>query len=211
MPNDTCGIVTTGLTALIAFAYVVFQVQHKQWLGVGTFVLVLALLATCCQFSVCRCVGDLRICLILAVLVTNVVTLPQRVSTDTRTDMETFANPEAVERDTKAAKAATSTNQPDDTMNAPSAPNTSATPSSISDTSNNGDDHQDSDENETNYVDTFSTFMETYKSVTPGQIETMTADTKDLIATQKSLMETVKSLAPVISQGREMMDTFKDY
>ena len=72
-------------------------------------------------------------------------------------------------------------------------------------------DPDDDDDKEPNYVDTFSTFMETYKSLTPGQIETMTSDTKDLIATQKSLMETVKSLAPVITQGREMMDTFKDY
>jgi hypothetical protein len=60
-------------------------------------------------------------------------------------------------------------------------------------------------------VDNFSTFMETYKSLSPDQIETMTSDTQDLISTQQALMETVKGMAPVIKQGKEMMDTFKDY
>ena len=53
--------------------------------------------------------------------------------------------------------------------------------------------------------------METYKSLTPDQIETMTTDTQDLISTQQALMTTVKSMTPVIAQGKEMMDTFKDY
>ena len=53
--------------------------------------------------------------------------------------------------------------------------------------------------------------METYRSLSPDQVESMTSDTKDLISTQKQLMQTVQSLAPVISQGKEMMDTFKDY
>ena len=216
-PNDTCGLVTTGLTALVALAFVVFQVQQKQWAGVGAFVVVLALLAACCRFGVCRCVGDLRVCLLLAVLAANVVALPQRASAGARDAAETFANPEGAaaatatdastggDAATASATAAAPTAKPAADVPVPKAATASAEPAAAA------DDADDDDDKEPNYVDTFSTFMETYKSLTPGQIETMTSDTKDLIATQKSLMETVKSLAPVITQGREMMDTFKDY
>lgn len=212
-PNDTCGLVTTGLTALVALAFVVFQVQQKQWAGVGTFAVVLVLLAACCRFGICRCVGDLRVCLLLAVLAANVVALPQRASASASDAAEMFTNPEdaaaetvtdehtTVDAETDAATTVASEAKPDAGM--PKASTASGEPAA--------DDLDDDDDKEPNYVDTFSTFMETYKSLTPGQIETMTSDTKDLIATQKSLMETVKSLAPVITQGREMMDTFKDY
>lgn len=212
-PNDTCGLVTTGLTALVALAFVVFQVQQKQWVGVGTFAVVLALLAACCRFGVCRCVGDLRVCLLLAVLAANVVALPQRASAGAGDAAETFANPEgaaAIKTDANTtvntATAAPPAEAPaaKPAADVPKASTVSAEPAVVAD-------DPDDDDKEPNYVDTFSTFMETYKSLTPGQIETMTSDTKDLIATQKSLMETVKSLAPVITQGREMMDTFKDY
>jgi DNA-binding transcriptional regulator GbsR (MarR family) len=60
-------------------------------------------------------------------------------------------------------------------------------------------------------VEAFETFMKGYKSLTPDQVENMTHDTKELIATQKSLMNTVKSLSPIVVQGKEMLDTFKDY
>ena len=213
-PKDTCGLVTTGLAALVALAFVVFQVQQKQWAGVGAFVVVLALLAACCQFGVCRCVGDLRVCLLLAVLAANVVALPQRASAGASDAAETFANPEG-----DAAAAATDASTGGDaataaaTAAAPAAdvPVSKAAATTAPAEPAVAEDDPDDDDKEPNYVDTFSTFMETYKSLTPGQIETMTSDTKDLIATQKSLMETVKSLAPVITQGREMMDTFKDY
>ena len=216
-PNDTCGLVTTGLTALVALAFVVFQVQQKQWVGVGTFAVVLALLAACCRFGVCRCVGDLRVCLLLAVLAANVVALPQRASVGASDAAETFANPEdAADATTADANTTADSVTPAATVTAPShstakhsddATKVATAPAEPA----AADDPDDDDDKEPNYVDTFSTFMETYKSLTPGQIETMTSDTKDLIATQKSLMETVKSLAPVITQGREMMDTFKDY
>ena len=69
----------------------------------------------------------------------------------------------------------------------------------------------DEEDDEEDGVDMFKTMLESYKSLTPDQVEHMTKDTKDLIETQKSLMETVKSLAPVVTQGKEMLDTFKDY
>jgi hypothetical protein len=60
-------------------------------------------------------------------------------------------------------------------------------------------------------VDVNKTIMSSISSLTPTQIESMTSDTKELIQTQKSLLETVKQLAPVVSQGREMLETFKGY
>lgn len=45
--------------------------------------------------------------------------------------------------------------------------------------------------------------------LSPVQIESMTADTKDLLETQRILLDTVKNLAPVVTQGREMLESFK--
>lgn len=210
--NDTCGLVTTSLTVLIALGFLFLQIQQKQWVGVNTFIVVFGILIICCKFGVCHCIEDIRICLLLAVLVANVVALPQRLSTTSSEEFETFSNLETAVKETNPAAAeaeAETTSLNTDTNPTSSSQQSTAEPAAIeSKTSNSNDDNDDT---EPNYVDTFSTFMETYKSLSPGQIETMTSDTKDLIATQKSLMETVKSLAPIITQGREMMDTFKDY
>ena len=78
------------------------------------------------------------------------------------------------------------------------------------DNDDNDDGDNDDDDGEGG-VDMFRTMLESYKSLTPDQVEHMTSDTKELIETQKSLLETVKSLAPVVTQGKEMLDTFKDY
>ena len=53
--------------------------------------------------------------------------------------------------------------------------------------------------------------METYKNLNPGQLEKMTSNTKELIKTQNDLMQTVKSFGPVLKEGRDMMNTFKEY
>lgn len=215
-PNDTCGMVTTVLAGLIALAFVILEVQQKRWTSIGTFAVVLALLAGCCQFGICRCVDDLRICFLLAILAANVVSLPQRATSDDARP-ETFTNPPTAsandESNSTTLESGSSTPTASTKDVDTTSTTTSTTPTIDSANSIEKDDTKDNseDDKEPNYVDTFSTFMETYKSLTPGQIETMTSDTKDLIATQKSLMETVKSLAPVITQGREMMDTFKDY
>jgi hypothetical protein len=67
------------------------------------------------------------------------------------------------------------------------------------------------EESGNSFIDVGKTFLQAYKSLTPGQIETMSSDTKDLISTQKSLLETIKTLAPVVKEGKMMLDTFKDY
>lgn len=60
-------------------------------------------------------------------------------------------------------------------------------------------------------IDVAKTLNTIVTSLTPQQIESMTTDTKELMETQKSLLKTVKELAPVITQGREMLETFKGY
>ena len=39
----------------------------------------------------------------------------------------------------------------------------------------------------------------------------MTRDTKELISTQKNLMETLKTLGPVVTEGKKVLDTFTNY
>lgn len=196
IPNDPCNMLMSALAAIVAVAFLVIKIQQNNMVAVLTFVLVLSILVGCCQLKMCRCLGDVRICVLLAILAANVVSLPKSSEND--------GTPEAF------------TNHPGDDGDEKNKPSTTDKPKSAAPTEEDKEEEKetfkDDDEDDgNNYVDTFSTFMETYKSLTPGQIETMTTDTKDLIETQKTLMETVKSLAPVITQGKEMMDTFKDY
>lgn len=58
------------------------------------------------------------------------------------------------------------------------------------------------------YVDTGSTISNALKSLKPEQIKEMTRDTQQLLETQKNLMEMLKTFAPMISEGKEMMHTF---
>jgi hypothetical protein len=58
------------------------------------------------------------------------------------------------------------------------------------------------------YVDTGSTISNALKSLKPEQIKEMTRDTQQLLETQKNLMEMLKTFAPMISEGKEMMNTF---
>lgn len=62
-----------------------------------------------------------------------------------------------------------------------------------------------------NRVDIGSSFLEAYKNLDQKQIKTMTKDTKDLIKTQKTLMSTLEHLAPVVKEGKSIIDTFKGY
>ena len=61
------------------------------------------------------------------------------------------------------------------------------------------------------HLDAGTTFMNAYKSLKPDQISAMTNDTKELINTQKQLMNTLSTLKPLITDGKQMMDTFQNY
>lgn len=61
------------------------------------------------------------------------------------------------------------------------------------------------------HLDAGTTFLNAYKSLKPDQISAMTKDTQDLINTQKQLMATLNTLKPLITDGKQMMDTFQGY
>ena len=67
------------------------------------------------------------------------------------------------------------------------------------------------DDDEDYHLDAGTTFMNAYKSLKPDQISAMTKDTQELIATQKQLMSTLTTLKPLITDGKQMMDTFQNY
>ena len=71
------------------------------------------------------------------------------------------------------------------------------------------DDEEDEDDNAD--IDMSKTFLEAYQNLNPDQISSMTSETQKLIETQKQLMETLKSLTPVVKQGKELMDGFKGH
>ncbi len=61
------------------------------------------------------------------------------------------------------------------------------------------------------YMDAGTTFMKAYDSLSEDQVASMRKDTQDLIETQKKLMQTLEIMKPVMSQGKEMLDNFKNY
>lgn len=62
-----------------------------------------------------------------------------------------------------------------------------------------------------NHIDLGTSFLEAYKNLDKSQINSMTKDTKELIKTQKTLMSTLENLAPVVKEGKTIIDTFKGY
>lgn len=61
------------------------------------------------------------------------------------------------------------------------------------------------------HLDAGTTFMNAYKSLNPDQVAAMTKDTQELMATQKQLMNTLHTLKPLITDGKEMMGMFQSY
>ena len=62
-----------------------------------------------------------------------------------------------------------------------------------------------------NRLDVGTSFLEAYKNLDKDQINNMADETKDLIETQKTLMTTLETLAPVVKEGKSIIDTFKGY
>lgn len=59
------------------------------------------------------------------------------------------------------------------------------------------------------HIDAGTSVLNALKSLKPDQISAMTQDTKQLIETQKTLMGMLQSFKPMMSEGKEMMDTFQ--
>jgi hypothetical protein len=58
------------------------------------------------------------------------------------------------------------------------------------------------------HIDAGSTVMNALKALKPDQIKAMTQDTKQLLETQKNLMDMLKTFSPMMQEGKQMMDTF---
>jgi len=61
------------------------------------------------------------------------------------------------------------------------------------------------------HLDAGTTFVNAYKQLKPDQISAMTKDTQELINTQKQLMSTLNTLKPLMTDGKQIMDTFQNY
>jgi len=59
------------------------------------------------------------------------------------------------------------------------------------------------------HIDTGTSVLNALKALKPDQISAMTQDTKQLIETQKTLMNMLQSFKPMMSEGKDMMDTFQ--
>jgi hypothetical protein len=243
MASIKCDNILTGIVSTLAILYVAFQLRNKRWSAVVAFVVIGALMCCGTKFNIVPC-SNVCVCLLLAIVGSNVVALPTTASS--HASHETFANHDGShknddEDDTKqgtgTARGDEAGDNEEDSVGADETDSAAGedadknskhskhskhgttSPSkekrtggkSKSKSKGKGKNDDDDDDDDDDHVDSFSTFMETYRSLSPDQVESMTTDTKDLISTQKALMETVQNLAPVISQGKEMMDTFKDY
>ncbi len=60
------------------------------------------------------------------------------------------------------------------------------------------------------HIDAGTTVMNALKALKPDQIQAMTNDTKQLIETQKSLMNMLQSFQPMVAEGKQLMTTFQD-
>ncbi len=58
------------------------------------------------------------------------------------------------------------------------------------------------------HIDAGTTVVNALQALKPDQIKSMTADTKQLIETQKSLMGMLQTFQPMMMEGKAMMDTF---
>lgn len=57
-------------------------------------------------------------------------------------------------------------------------------------------------------LDSGSTLMKAMESFKPEQVSAMTKDTKQLLETQKGLMEMLNQMRPVLADGKELLQTF---
>lgn len=188
--TQVCDIIFSILVTVLTLVYLCFQGRQQRWNAVLAFIIIFALLWLAQTMGFQTRYLDWRVCLLIALVGSNVVALPQTVYAG---QAGTQGNPQMFEEG--FASGGTSSKRGRKRRTAAGGHSSSG-----SEPTKRG-----------SYVDTFSTFMETYKSLNPNQIEKMSTDTRELIQTQKTLMDTVKSFAPVLKEGREMMSTFKEY
>lgn len=73
------------------------------------------------------------------------------------------------------------------------------------------DSEQEDFEPTDNKINAKESFQTVIKSLNPQEISSLNNDTKELINTQKQLMETLQSMGPALKEGKTILDTFKNY
>lgn len=67
----------------------------------------------------------------------------------------------------------------------------------------------DKTESKEHHLDAGTTILHAFQKLNPDQVLQMRDDTKELMETQKQLVETLSSLGPQVKQGAELVDSFK--
>lgn len=67
------------------------------------------------------------------------------------------------------------------------------------------------EEEEDFQLDTKGSFYENYQSLSKTQVRGLNKDTQNLIETQRNLIETLNNMGPALKDGRQILDTFKNY
>jgi hypothetical protein len=62
-----------------------------------------------------------------------------------------------------------------------------------------------------NTLDTKQSYMNVIEKLSPMDTQNLNETTKELISTQKQLMETLQSMGPALKEGKTILDTFKNY
>lgn len=60
------------------------------------------------------------------------------------------------------------------------------------------------------HIDVGTTLMNALNSLKPDQVKAMTEDTRKLMETQKSLMSMLTTMKPMITDGKQLMETFTE-
>ena len=64
-------------------------------------------------------------------------------------------------------------------------------------------------ESKEHHLDAGTTILHAFQKLNPDQVLQMRDDTKELMETQKQLVDTLSSLGPQVKQGAELVDSFK--
>ena len=78
-------------------------------------------------------------------------------------------------------------------------------------TEEEAEEEADEEEEEDFQLDTKGSFYENYQSLSKTQVRGLNKDTQNLIETQRNLIETLNNMGPALKDGRQILDTFKNY
>ena len=196
-----------GLSVLILVTYSFLNVCYGKWMELGMFVVVFMLSY---QYSK-DIVISLALGMILSILLSKLLPDNRLFSESVEGFADVEQGPKEIEG---GGNLETIVKKAEEKKQEASSTSTNTTTQQKTEEGGGGvlgfEDDDDNDINE-NYIDIGTSFLEAYKTLKPQQIEAMTNDTKELLATQKSLVSAMESLTPVVTEGKKMLETFKGF